>query len=186
MTRTFSVFGGQSILQIQRSRESEIHDEIRYADYDEILENDNDEYLDGLIAEYSFDLPELDFDNQDGVKRTKRNRELLVVRIPFEGDEQQLRWQPSSSRVSYYDCYVEDGYLCFDIPRDTPNLSDEIQDRVDAIQQNFQSLQSDMEQFNEQLQNMDSLERAYDSRREEAEEHQEELDNLDFEIQDDE
>ncbi|MFC4553530.1 MULTISPECIES: hypothetical protein [Halorussus] len=186
MTRTFNVFGETSILEIRRSREHKMHDSVRSADYDEILEDDKDEYLDDLIAEYSFDLPELDFENQDGVKQTKRNREVLVVRIPFEGDEQQLRWNPSSSQVAYYDCYVEDGRLCFDIPRDTPNINDKIQDRIGAIQTNFRHLRNDMEKFNERFQNMDSLERAYDSRREEAEAHQGELDDLDFPIKDDE
>lgn len=184
MPRLFSVFGGNSILDIQQRKKRQIHDDIRNAESDEILEKDEEEYLSELIAQYSFDLPELDFENQDGVKRTKNNRDVLVVRIPFQGEKQQLHWNPQSSRVAYYDGYIEDGYLCFDISRDISNLSDEIQKRIDAIRHNFKNLRSGLEEFNENLQNMSSLEREYESRREEVEAQQEELDDLDFPVRD--
>ena len=184
MPGTFSIFSETLVLDIRRQRERNLHEDIRNADFEDILECGKGEFLDELIAEYSFDLPELDFDNQEGVKRTKRNREVLVVRIPFEGDQQQLRWKPQSSRVARYECYIEDGYLCFDVPRNVGNLQGNIQDRLDAIRYNYQNLRSDLEEFNERFQNLGSLEREYDTRREEAEEYQAELDELDFPIHD--
>ncbi|MFH5802359.1 hypothetical protein [Haladaptatus sp. CMAA 1911] len=186
MSRTFTIFGEKSILDIRRRRESDLLEDIRTADFDEILSTNKEDFISNLISKYSFETFELDFDNQDGIKRTKNGKKILTIRIPFEGKEEQLKWRPQSRTVADYTCYVKDDCLCFDIDPETNNLADKIDQKLDSISNNSHSLYSDIKESNERLQNLGAIEREYNSRCEEAEEHQDELDDLDFPIREEE
>ncbi|MFN0140931.1 MAG: hypothetical protein ACKVQW_12710 [Pyrinomonadaceae bacterium] len=148
--------------------------EVSDADPDYISHVDESEYSKYLTKKYSIDCPNLYFD-QPSIWETRRlipaewfppnqfmiekgekyEREVVIYRIPFEGNQELFKFKPDENVITYgsdiIETYIESQHLCFErinFYGDLQKMKGRINSGVGLIQEKYSKLIQRVSEFN--------------------------------------
>ncbi|HCD9500973.1 TPA: hypothetical protein NGH35_002815 [Legionella pneumophila] len=174
----FRLFNEHPIYDFLRLNDSQIEYEIDNTEKNEILNADQTAYVKYLIEKFTIELLNLhiedisvDLEERDipaerhprdftvwnsGMGSAAIKRMVLKYCIPFSGNTELLRIQPSSHSMSSREFYIQDNNLCFDIIdfyNSPQKIKDEAQIYLNYAKEFSSYLNNDIRGFNSALEN---------------------------------
>lgn len=171
-TRTFKVFAEKRLDEMLQDRMLNIQEEINGKSDDYLLNVNETEFLNFLIAKYSIANLELKFDDifvstfeksieadnfpQSFDVRRGRSylRDVIKFHIPYSGDVDLLYCQPNHHIRWFVEVSNEDSSLCFEVINfyDSPETIKQQRDDITrSIRQQYSSLVSEVDSYNNSL-----------------------------------
>lgn len=175
---SFYAFRERGLNDWLEQRNRDIRDDIEGEPEDHILNVNETEYVEHLVAKYRLDLPTIDFaglsaedcekvipheqlqpwaDDLHAGRSYRRN--VLVYYLPFRGDADLLKWKPNGGRLWEHELTIvrEDGeakeYLCFEVIcfHGMEKANEEAAEVIDNMKVQVECLAVDVGAYNDKL-----------------------------------
>jgi hypothetical protein len=169
---SFKPFGETSFSSVIELLFREMKNKIETEDHTYLLNVNAAQYLEHVIAEFTFDPLTIDFDHPTVSTREQEVRaersniysgvhagesysmQVLTYHIPFTGDQQLLRYQPNRSTLCARRIYLEGGEICFDVAGyhgSAQGVKHDAQQVLDGLRSNLESLSQNIGSLNQTL-----------------------------------
>lgn len=170
---TFHIFAEQELRMLLEARERQAREEVRGQQAQYVLNVNEVEYTQYLVSRYSVDKLQIHFERLHVSSREERipaerfpvsgffvrpgesyPKQVITYHMPFEGDENLLRYVPNPRVLSSEEVWIEDGSICFDIIdlySDPERIKSRAQQVINLVQSQFGYLEKNVADFNSSL-----------------------------------
>ncbi|MBA2868900.1 hypothetical protein [Methanococcus maripaludis] len=150
MTYTFKIFYGNTFSNHVENIKRDIEYRINSETEEYILNVNENEYIDHLVQKNYLEPLGFDFEN----KKVIRAPGDIILHIPYFGESELSKYQPSTFAMRTYPTYLENNMFCFTISNKTnaEDVKNEIARIIDTITDNSRYLSVEVERYNNSLQ----------------------------------
>jgi TIR domain-containing protein len=162
------MFDGMQVRDLLEAQKRDLKSAVEQASDDEILNRDEDEYVDELFQDYTFECPVIDFEGvyvsdseviissehfpPDFVTRPGKSYPVHVIcyHLPFTGDAELFGYTPSQYSFWFPEVFIEGQEVCFEIVdfrKDMEAVRSEAGRIINSIKTFSESLTKDVEMY---------------------------------------
>lgn len=189
---TVELFGGKSVLQENKDRKRQAHQDIQDEDADSVLNTPKEEYVDYIVSKYQYDRVSINTDDVEiDVDSYSTDADVTLV-VPMSGSTDVLEYEPQTSRRESHTARIESvpgEEQVYELHIDLPSpgrrrrwtekrVEKEVDNVIDYIDTDWNRLKNDIESFDDELRR--HAEQQFEKRREEARETREMFGNVDI------
>lgn len=166
------IFEERELRDLMDEQVNRMGKEVRSEEKDKLLNVNEAQYVEYLVTKYQIEMVNIDFDKREASDSEKMipaewfpsrfsvepgstyRRQVITYHIPCTGNQDLLKYAPSTIVMWSVDVSLTDGNICFDVVNyyDTPESIRRTADQnLDYIRQQAEHLKNDVERFNKNL-----------------------------------
>lgn len=176
------IFNGTKRLELVRmDAENEVEQAFEKTSAKDLLESDEDEFVESVMDDVEIDIPDIDFEDWEHRTSGEGGKRKLEIPLSYEGDADLLEITPSNHEPLGLAARVTAGTLTFsfdlsDLDSDDPQT--DVENSLSHLEEGLEALQDDLQELKEEIQA--EIREKFRERKQQARKNEEKLEKLDF------